>query len=194
MQTQQDYEVDVLLAVFPSPAVAEAAERALADADIASTEVPLAPGRYQLADFRLRRRARAVVGAAMVGGVVGAAVGAVVALLLFGTYPIVTVWLAIAGLLGGAIIGPLFGIERASRYDADVARSTDIAPDSSAVLVRAEASRVGAHGSVREIVEGAGAVALLDVPAYDARVRGAGATSVVLATSAGEPERHLPAA
>jgi hypothetical protein len=194
MQTQQDYETDVLLAVFPSPAAAEAAERALADAHIACREVPLGAGRYQLVDRRLAHRARAVVGAAIVGSVAGAVLGAACGLLLFRANPVVIVWLAIAGLIGGAIIGPLYGIERASNYDANVARSTQIAPDSSAVLVRAESPRVGARGNARDIVLHNGAVALLDVSTYEARLRGSGATSVVASTSAGDGERHQSAA
>ena len=194
MQTQQDYEADVLLAVFPSRAAADAAERALAYAHIRCAEAPLGPGRYQLADRRLGHRARAVVGAAIVGAVLGAVLGAIVGVLLFRANPVVIVWLAIAGLIGGAIIGPLYGIERAAHYDDNVARSTQIAPHSSAVLVRAESPRVGAHGSARDIVARAGAIALLDVSTYEARLRGSGSGSVVPSTSAGDGERHLPAA
>jgi hypothetical protein len=99
----------------------------------------------------------------------------------------VVVWLAVAGAAGGAIVGPLFGIARAARYDDDVARTLDVAPDTSAVIVRTHTPAAGTHGSARDILERAGAVAFLDIPTYEATLRGSTKPNVVESTSAGDP-------
>ena len=186
METQLDYEADVLLAVFPSASVAAEAERTLEAAGIESSQSPLTPGRYQLADMRSGSRFRAGIGAAIVGAIVGGGIGAGFALWLFGASGMVIAGLAVAGAFGGAIVGSMFGIERVSRYDDNVATSMQISPESSAVVVRARIPPTGAHESAREIVERAGAVALLDVPTYEATVRGTTEPTVVESTSAGD--------
>jgi hypothetical protein len=186
METQVDYETEVLLAVFHSGSAAAEAERALHAAGIESRQSLLAPGRYQVADERLGKRFRAGIGSATVGAIVGAAIGAALAMWLFSGSLMVIVGLAIAGGFGGALVGPLYGIGKAARYDDDVARTTEIDPSTEAVLVETRSPATGTRGNAREILQRAGAIALLDIPAYEARVRGTSAPTVVEATSAGD--------
>lgn len=105
---------------------------------------------------------------------------------LFGASGMIIVGLAVAGAFGDAILGPLFGIERVARYDDNVATSIQIGPESSSVVVRAHIPPTGTRESARDIVERAGSVALLDVPTYEARVRGTTEPTVVESTSAGD--------
>jgi hypothetical protein len=185
MQTQLDYEADVLLAVFPSATAAADAERALGAASIPSTAAPLAPGRYQVADRRFHHRFRESIGAAIIGAVVGALIGVGLAAWLFGGDVAVIVGLAVAGAFCGSVVGPLYGIARTSRYDDDVAPSTLVEPGSTAVVLRAEPP-VGSIATARDLLVDAGAIALLDVAAYEARVRGSLEPTVVESTSAGD--------
>lgn len=94
--------------------------------------------------------------------------------------------LAVAGAFGGAIVGPLFGIERVSRYDDNVAGSMQLGPESAAVVVRARIPPTGASEGARDLLERAGAVALLDMPTYQAGVRRTTDATVVESTSAGD--------
>lgn len=185
MQTQLDYEAEVLLAVFPSPAAAADAERALGAASIPNTESPLAPGRYQLADRRFRQRFRESIGSSIIGAIVGLLIGFGVAAWLFGGGVAVIVGLAVAGAFCGSVVGPLYGIARTSRYDDDVAPTTLVEPGSTAILIRAEPP-VGSIANARNMLVRAGAVALLDVAAYEARMRGTTEPTVVDSTSAGD--------
>jgi hypothetical protein len=99
METQVEYEAEVLLAVFPSARAARDAQRGLDAAGIPSSESLLSPGRYQVADPRLGDRFRASIGAAIVGAIIGALIGAGVALWFnqFGGVFAVIVGLAVGG-------------------------------------------------------------------------------------------------
>jgi hypothetical protein len=186
MQTQEDYEADVVLGAFLSAESARSAVRALHAAGINAGEAPLAPGHYQLADVRVVSRMRTVLRAAIVGAIVGAVIGVVVAVLWFGSNLYVILGFAVAGLFGGGIVAPLFGIEQASRYDEDVARTIDIVPDSAAFVIRAETAPAGARASARQILERAGTVGILDVATYESTLRGSTEPTVVESTSAGD--------
>jgi hypothetical protein len=185
METQEDYEAEVFLAVFLTATAARDAQRALEAIGVPSRQSPLSPGNYQVADARLGSRVRASIGAGIIGAVIGALIGVGLAVWLFGAGLAVIVGLAVAGAIGGAIIGPLFGIERTSRYDNDVASTIDVTPGSAAILVRAEAS-TGTGGHARRALADAGAIALLDVSAYEARTRGTAEPTIVASTSAGD--------
>ena len=186
METQVDYEADVHLAVFRSRDSAEIAARALRTAGIEHTQSALLPGRYQMADLRLRRYTRSIVGAAVAGAVVGALIGVAFALWLFGPAWHIATWLGVAGTGGGAVIGGLVGLQVSARYDADVARTIEVAAESSAVLITTRTTQASpGHGQVREILQRAGAVAFLDVPSYEAHERAAVGRTVVESTSAG---------
>jgi hypothetical protein len=166
METQTEYEADILLAVFSSDRAAAEAVSALHGAGIQSSQSSLAPGRYQLADVRLRRRFGAGVVAAIVGAIIGAIIGILLEVWLVGRGYDILFWFGVAGAAGGAVIGPLFGIARESKYDDDVARFTQIDPGHTATLVRAQAE-VGTLNHARHILARCGAEEFLDVPAYD---------------------------
>lgn len=194
METQVDYEAAVDVGLFRSAEAASAAERRLVAAGIGASVSPLAPGRYQVADPRLGSRFRAGIGAAVVGAVVGAIVGALIGIVFFHADVAITFWLAFAGAGGCAILGPLYGIGRVSRYDDDAAASVTVGPGEAAFAVRAERSRTGAGGNARLVLREAGAAALLDVTAYEAQMRAPAGDAIVDATSAGDPTRSRPAA
>jgi hypothetical protein len=180
VQAQVDYEAAVHLAVFRSESSAEGANRALEQTGIEHTLGPLLPGRYQVADPRLRRYTRAIVGAAIAGAVVGVVVGIGLALWFFGAAWQIATWFAVAGAIGGAVIGGLVGLQVRARYDADVAEVIDVPTQPPAFVITAYTQR----SDVRAILERAGAVAFLDVASYEARERPARGT-VVESTSSG---------
>ena len=187
METQADYEADVNLAVFRSQDAADIAARALRTAGIEHTQTALLPGRYQVADPRLRKYTRSIVGAAVAGAVVGAIIGVAFGLWLFGSAWHIATWLGVAGAGGGAVIGGLVGLQVSARYDADVAGTIEVAAEPVAVLITTRTSHASpGHAHEREILRRTGAIALLDVPSYEAQARAAGAPAVVESTSVGD--------
>jgi hypothetical protein len=172
LETQTDYEAVVLLAVFRTAESAQAADKALQAAGIEHTQSPLQPGRYQVADPRLRNYTRVIIGAAIAGAIVGAIIGVVVALLLaYAQWP-APFFFAVAGAGGGAVIGGLIGLMMRAQYDDDVARTIVVEAEPPAVLISTYTSRTSPnHAKVRTILEQAGATAFLDGASYAAGVR-----------------------
>jgi hypothetical protein len=169
VETQIDYEAEVHLAVFKSAASAKAAGRALRQAGIEFTRGPLDPGRYQLADPRLRTYTVATLWAAAIGAIVGALIGIGVAVVTVAGALIVALWFALAGAGCGAIIGGLIGLQAKAQYDEDVAKTIDVAPDG-AILITTHATTANGGGvKARKILRQSGAVAFLDVPSYERR-------------------------
>jgi hypothetical protein len=172
LETQTDYEAVILLAAFRSVESAQAADKALQEAGIEHTQSALQPGRYQVADPRLRTYTRVIVGAAIAGALVGAIVGVVVAVRLVGAAWPTAFFFAVAGAGGGAIIGSLIGLAMRAQYDDDVARTIEVAADPPAALITTYIRRTGPNQArVHAILEQAGAIAYLDGPSYAAGLR-----------------------
>lgn len=165
MRTQQDYETDPTLAVFESAANARIAAEALRASHIvidAVSQVPLAPGRYQVADGSFGGVVKGIVRGAELGFPAGAVLGAGVAASFGGGAPELIAGLAGAGALVGTLVGSLEGAAVADPYDDDQAEWIELPDASTAVLLIIETRSDGTTGRARQILRAAGAHAFLD--------------------------------
>lgn len=160
-------EAEVLLAVFSTAAAAGGAQRALELVGIPSSQSPVLPGSNQGTS---RASEGAGEGAAIVGAIVGALIGVGLAVWLFGSGLAAMIGLAVAGAFVGSRIGLLLGIRSVSRSRDTSASETPVQPGSTAIVIRVEAP-ANRRGEARDILLNAGAVGLLDVPAYEARLQ-----------------------
>ena len=171
MHVHPDYETVDILAVFPRPELADAAARRVremvSDTDSVLTR-PLPAGRYALADTSVADVARGAGAGVPIGAVVGLGVGAA----LTGAGPVTMAGLALAGMVGGLVIGGMSGAIARTRWNRDPADGLDVSRDGEYTLLHVHASpalgRREAQRVMRELMD-TGAIAFLDPTAYFAR-------------------------
>ena len=167
METQSDYESELILAVFPTLEEAERGVLQLAQQHVrtdGARHMPLLPGRYDLADGTLGEEVSAVVRGAEIGVPAGAVLGlGAAATLLGGASPEVMAGLAAGGAFVGGVLGALEGAVLRARFDDNVAAVHVVRDGSNDVLLVVHiASADGSGARARRALHAAGAMAFLD--------------------------------
>jgi hypothetical protein len=167
MEIQSDYESELILAVFRTLEDAHRGVTRLAEQHVhtdGARQLPLQPGRYDLADGTLGEEISAVVRGAEIGVPAGAVLGlGAAATLLGGSSPEVMAGLAAGGAFVGGVLGALEGAVLRARFDDDVAAVHEVRHGSSEVLLILHlVSADGLAARARRALNAAGAVAYLD--------------------------------
>jgi hypothetical protein len=186
MDVRNDYETQDILAVFDSREAADEAVqrviRVIGDRHRVK-EMPLAPGRYQLADISLQEVVHGAVRAVTRSVPLGALAGAGLAVAAVpGVGPLVLAAMAFAGAIGGFVVGSMTGAIASTRWDRDPAPFIDVPPSSHYRLVIVEASPAPAWretSKVLRILARGGAIGFLDPTAYYAEHEPDAAKAVV---------------
>jgi hypothetical protein len=167
MEIQSDYESELILAVFPALEDAQRGLLRMAEQHVradGARQLPLLPGRYDLADGTLGEEVSAVVRGAEIGVPAGAVLGlGAAATLLGGSTLEVMAGLAAGGAFVGGVIGALEGAVLRARFDDDAAGVHEVRAGSSEVLLVVHlASADGSAARARRALNAAGALAFLD--------------------------------
>ena len=173
MHVRYDYETEDILAVFDNPEAAREAVRRVRQAigdPHRAIAVPLAPGRYQLADVSLQEVVHGAMHSATTSVPLGALAGiGLAAVAVPAAGPVALAGLGLAGAIGGLVVGAMTGAIKRTRWDRDPAQFLEVPPDSEYMLVIVEASpALGRRETSRVmgILTRAGAIGFLDATAY----------------------------
>jgi hypothetical protein len=173
MHPQLDYEMEDILAVFDNPdAAREAVRRAreIVGDPHRVMAVPLPRGRYQVADLSVQEIVHGAMRTARKSVPLGTLAGlGMAALALPGAGAVAMAGMALAGAVGGLVVGGMTGAIARSRWDPNPADVLTVPPDSQAMLVIVRASPAPARketSRVLSVLARAGAVAFLDPAAY----------------------------
>jgi len=177
MRPDPDDRSDPILAVFDSPERARRAVRRLSQvvADAARVEaLPLAPGRYKLADISRAQEVYAAVRGAAVGAPLGGLVGLALGATLVGVASFPALGATAAGALAGLAVGGFRGIARTYWTD-NGHEFLDVPPYNEYVLVAVPAGAIADRRqrarAMRALLR-AGALGFLEPSAYPAATVG----------------------
>jgi hypothetical protein len=137
--------------------------------------VPLEPGRYALADTSLQEVVHGAVRAARLSVPLGALVGGgLAALAVPGVGPLALAGMAVAGAIGGFVVGGMTGAISRTRWGRDPAPALEVPQGSNYMLVIVRASPAPARretSRVLGILARCGALGFLDATAFHAADR-----------------------